>query len=260
MRDTSGLGEGYLEGLKALTQAVTLEEAWPIVLERLDSYGFDQVLYAATQFRTLNDYGDLTDAVILSNYPSEYTQRFLGEEYYKNAPTVAWVSQNPGASISWAVSHEAWRKGELTPAQIRVMELNVQYNIRNGITISFPRISQRSNGGVGLCSTGMTQDEVDKLWLTKGLEVEVLCNLAHLKLNDLPFISQRSLTARQRDALEMVADGKTIQDIAQLWSRNTATVEKHLRLAREALDVDTTAQAILKASLLNQVFMRSANS
>jgi LuxR family transcriptional regulator len=56
----------------------------------------------------------------------------------------------------------------------------------------------------------------------------------------------------------MVADGKTIQDIAQMWERNAATVEKHLRLAREALDVDTTAQAILKASLLNQVFISSA--
>jgi LuxR family transcriptional regulator len=36
---------------------------------------------------------------------------------------------------------------------------------------------------------------------------------------------------------------------------NPATVEKHLRLAREALDVDTTAQAILKASTQNQFFL-----
>jgi len=31
-------------------------------------------------------------------------------------------------------------------------------------------------------------------------------------------------------------------------------VEKHLRLARESLSVDTTAQAVAKAALLNLIF------
>jgi LuxR family transcriptional regulator len=34
-----------------------------------------------------------------------------------------------------------------------------------------------------------------------------------------------------------------------------AMVEKHLRLAREALSVETTAQAVAKASFLNQIFV-----
>jgi hypothetical protein len=38
----------------------------------------------------------------------------------------------------------------------------------------------------------------------------------------------------------------------------SATVEKHLRLAREALAVDTTAQAVLKASFSNQMFVLDA--
>jgi LuxR family transcriptional regulator len=33
-----------------------------------------------------------------------------------------------------------------------------------------------------------------------------------------------------------------------------ATVEKHLRGARDALGVETTAQAVRKASVLNQIF------
>ena len=33
-----------------------------------------------------------------------------------------------------------------------------------------------------------------------------------------------------------------------------ATVEKHLRLARQALSVETTAQAVLKAAFQNQIF------
>jgi LuxR family transcriptional regulator len=52
-----------------------------------------------------------------------------------------------------------------------------------------------------------------------------------------------------------VADGKTIQDTATIMGLNPATIEKHLRLARDSLDVDTTAQAILKASSQNQFFL-----
>lgn len=46
-------------------------------------------------------------------------------------------------------------------------------------------------------------------------------------------------------ALDVVGDCKTAQDIASLMGLSAATVEKHLRLAREALDVETTAQAVL---------------
>ena len=34
-------------------------------------------------------------------------------------------------------------------------------------------------------------------------------------------------------------------------------VEKHLRLARETLSVDTTAQAVAKAALMNLIFQRN---
>jgi len=63
------------------------------------------------------------------------------------------------------------------------------------------------------------------------------------------------LTKRQREVLQWVGDGKTTQDIAILLDLTSATIEKHLRLAREALDVETTAQAVLKAAFLNQMFV-----
>jgi LuxR family transcriptional regulator len=84
----------------------------------------------------------------------------------------------------------------------------------------------------------------------------MLNNVAHLKILSLPFttMSGRRLTKRQREALEWVGDGKTSQDIAVLMGLTQATVEKHLRLARETLGVETTAQAVLKASFQNQMF------
>ena len=46
-----------------------------------------------------------------------------------------------------------------------------------------------------------------------------------------------------------------MQDISVLTGLSIATIEKHLRGARERLCVETTAQAISKAALLNQLFI-----
>jgi LuxR family transcriptional regulator len=78
----------------------------------------------------------------------------------------------------------------------------------------------------------------------------------HLNILTLPYTPPNQLlTKRQREALEWVGGGKTTQDIATIMGLTPATVEKHLRLAREALNVDTTAQAVLKAALQNQMFI-----
>ena len=63
------------------------------------------------------------------------------------------------------------------------------------------------------------------------------------------------LTKRQKEVLGWIGDGKTIQVTAILLGLTPATVEKHLRLARRALDVETTAQAVLRANFHNQIFL-----
>ena len=75
-------------------------------------------------------------------------------------------------------------------------------------------------------------------------------------MSTLPkFSPNTTLTKRQREVLEWIGAGKTTQDTAIILGLTPATVEKHLRLARESLNVDTTAQAVLKAAFLNQMFL-----
>ena len=45
--------------------------------------------------------------------------------------------------------------------------------------------------------------------------------------------------------------GKTMQDIATIMGLSVGTIEKHLRMARDALDAKTTAHAVQKAMSLN---------
>ncbi len=69
---------------------------------------------------------------------------------------------------------------------------------------------------------------------TSGYEIELICHVTHLTFLSLPYgLHGRSLTKRQREVLELIADGKTVQDVAVLLKKSPATIEKHLRLARK---------------------------
>ena len=97
---------------------------------------------------------------------------------------------------------------------------------------------------------------MDAAWIEHGDDIIVLNTITHLRILSLPYTAPaRALTKRQREVLGWVSDGKTMQDIALLLGLTAATVEKHLRLARESLSVETTAQAVVKAAFQNQMFV-----
>ncbi|MGB3406717.1 MAG: LuxR family transcriptional regulator [Jannaschia sp.] len=238
--------------LLRITRITNLEDLWSSLQERMASYGFDCIMYAATRFRTDRGMGDMRDALILTNYPKAFTDAYLEGGLFRDAPMVRWAMMNTGTR-SWREITMDYIEGRLTPPERRVCEFNKLHGVVAGYGISFPRTSARSGHGIGLAATKRTQEEVDALWAVKGPEIELINHVTHLALIALPYGARgRILTPRQREVLELVADGKTVQDVAQVLDRNPATVEKHLRLAREALDVETTAQAILKASIQNQ--------
>lgn len=172
---------------------------------------------------------------------------------------VRWALQNEGAG-SWSMLAAMQRSETLTAAERRVLDFNYSMGVKAGYTISFKSVSARSKGAIALTARrDMSQDDIDAVWDEHGRDIHLMNNVAHLKILTLPYTApNRGLTNRQREALEWVGDGKTMQDIALLMGLTSATVEKHLRLAREALAVETTAQAVLKAAFANQMFILEA--
>lgn len=243
--------QSYLE---AVIDAHSMEQVWAIHTEAMAAFGFDRLIYGFTRFRTANSFGAPEDLLILTNHDAAYTDRFIGDNMYFHAPMVKWASENVGAR-SWSWIEETM--GEMSPNERRVVEFNKAKGVTAGYSVSFSNASRRSKGAIALTGRkGTSQAELDAMWARKGREIVIMNNVAHLKIIDLPFThTKRSLTRRQREALEWVGDGKTTQDIATIMGLTQATIEKHLRLAREALDVETTAQAVLKASFQNQIFV-----
>lgn len=249
------LVSSVVDKIEILTNASSIEELWAAHVEIMDEYGFDRLIYGFTRYRSEQSLGDPQDWVILSNQTQQYMEEFIYSGIAYHAPMLRWALNNDGA-CSWGVMEEMAREQSLTERELKVIEFNKIHDVTAGYTISFRTISRRSKGAISLnARRGLSQLQVDVIWQKHGREIMLLNNITHLKILSLPYFGSRQLTRRQREVLGWVGDGKTTQDIAVLLGLTPATVEKHLRLAREKLDVETTAQAVLKASFYNQMFI-----
>lgn len=250
-----------LKYLSVLTGSETLEELWAAHTEKMAEYGFDRLLYGFTRYRTAHSLGDPDDFLVLTNHPRAYIDEFLEKKHYFHAPMVRWCLKNDGP-CSWSVLRTMQNENALSAEAQDVLEFNRRHFVRAGYTISFRSSSTRSKGAISLTvAADMDQAEVDAIWEKDGADLQLMNEVAHLKIMTLPpFPAARTLTQRQREVLEWVGDGKTMQDIAMVMGVSVATVEKHLRLAREALGVETTAQAVLKAAFSNQIFIVDAKA
>jgi len=242
--------------LNRLTNAPSIEILWPMHCEKMAEFGFDRLLSGFSHYTMPNNLGNPDDLYVLTNHAPEYINGFVKEGLYHNAPMTRWAMENEGF-CSWRWMQEKAIAGDFTDQELKVIEFNRQHGAHCVYTISFKSVSQRARGAIALTGrSGLNQDHIDTVWAEHHSDIILINNVLHLKLLSLPYTPQsgRRLTSRQREALEWVGDSKTTQDIALLMGLTAATVEKHLRLARETLNVETTAQAVLKAAFQNQMF------
>ncbi len=241
--------------LTRIAEGRTKREVWDLAAAHFRGLGFARINYGFTRFRALRNVGDPDDAVFLTTTDASYAEFYFRNGFFAKTPAFRWTLANEGA-CTWTWVREAFLAGLLSPDEAETVRQNLAMGIVAGITISFPESSTRAKGAMGLIADpGLDPPAVDRIFAAKRDEILSVAHMMHLRLLQLPFSThRRALTQRQREALEWVADGKTTQDVALLMGVSPAMVEKHLRLARDALSVDTTAQAVAKAALMNLIF------
>ncbi len=243
-----------IDYLDRLGRAAEIETVWKMLCDELDRFGFDRLLYGYDRFGSENATGRWEDSLILSNMDRAYLKEFIEHEHYKHAPLSQWALHNTGAR-SWSYLDTAYAK--MGAKQRRVVDLNLSYGIRAGYSISFATPAPRARAVISMgAKSGLEQGDINDIWRRDGRLISVIANMSHLKIISLPYHLERArLSRRQQEVLNWVAEGKTCQDIATIMGVSIGTVEKHLRLVRQKLDVDTTPQAVLKAAFWNQMFV-----
>jgi DNA-binding CsgD family transcriptional regulator len=248
-----------LQLLGRIAQADSIDAAWAPSCAHFAGLGFKRLNYGLTRFRTERSIGDPDDALYLSTSDPEYSRLYFHGGFYAKTPVYRWALRNTGMT-TWRWVQDDFTAGRLAPEEAEAVRLNARFGIVAGIAISFPEVAGRTKGALGLTADpGLGHDDVDRIWESHGESMMAVAQMMHLRIASLPAAHvRRDLTLRQREALAWVADGKTTADVAILMGVSAAMVEKHLRLAREALNVDTTAHAVAKGTLLNLIFARPA--
>lgn len=243
--------------LNRLAAAASIDEAWNLGTAHFATLGFGRVNYGFTRFKHLKTIGDPEDALYLSTCEADYVKRYFHGGHYARTPVFRWAERSSGI-CTWTWVNEAYEAGRLSADEAEAVRQNAAMGVTAGMSVSFPEVLSRSKGALGLIADpGLDHAAVDRIFALRREEILAVANMMHLAIVHLPQLSRhRALSPRQREALEWVADGKTTQDVALLMGVSPAMVEKHLRLAREALAVETTAQAVAKGALLNMIFQR----
>lgn len=241
------------DAVNAILWAGSIQDLWDTYVELMELRGFDKLIYGTARSNGRDPIADGQDTLILHRYPAGYADIVLGERLYLYSPTYDWASRHIGA-CSWPEARRAAGASESPNAmQRRLDELNDRFGLTAGYAIAVENRRQGTRGLIGLCPTdGRSQPDADAAWDEHGEDIVTLSNLMHLKMTVLPNTGPgRPLTPRQWETLRWISQGKTIQDIADIMDLSTATVEKHLRMAREALNASTTAHAVQRAVSLN---------
>ena len=240
--------------LARLLQSPTREQVWAQVVDFCALLGFSSVIYARAPESRGTALGDPGDFQILSTLPPEVMRTLVDDGHFRNSVTFHWALHNVGV-VSFSTPREAV-PGAPPAYSSESLDFFDRNNLWAGCMVGLPQERTRGKAVMALIAPrSTTQDHVDAILAVHEDLVFTLAAVAHRCLGIMPLdMAGRSLTPRQREVLEWVGQGKTCADIAVIMGITPPTVEKHLRLAREALGVDTTAHALMKAAFLNQMF------
>ena len=143
--------KGMRSYLHFLSNCQSIETLWDAHMARMDEYGFDRLIYGFTRYRSSSSLGDPEDFILLTNHDKAYTDVFLGEQHYAQAPMVNWALNNE-VVCSWGILAQMQSTQTLTDAERRVLAFNYKMDVTAGYTISFKSVSARSKRGYCLNS------------------------------------------------------------------------------------------------------------
>ena len=204
--------------------------------EYLDSL-CDQLELDYASYCAINTVSDSVQG--FANYPVEWIQHYMGNGLQNIDPTIG-VSARSIAPVDWSrfKSHAGFQDVFVNGRDFGITDRGLTVPIRGPY------------GECGLLS--VTRDTSERDWgllkqniLTTLQTAAVTMHDAVMQSDTLASALRRpTLSEREREVLQWTAAGKSQQDIGDILTISSRTVEVHLRSARSKLAALTTAQAV----------------
>lgn len=231
----------FVQMLGAFASVDSVESITALCRQHCDALGFDHFIYA---LRVPTRFSEAR-VVVVDGYPPAWLDRYWALEHHNHDPVVAHCGQR--------VVPAHWASLAVDPAgaSAAMMRDAAGHGLRDGV--SMPVHSPR--GEMGILSLAIDQAPAASVprcqWALPYVQVmaghvhEATCRI--FSLSDAP--PQSTLTAREKQCLRWVADGKTSAEIALLLTMTERTVNFHLNNAMIKLDVSNRQHAVAKAIL-----------
>ena len=244
-----------ISSFEAVVNATTTAEIQASYRRAMARLGFRNIFYAARFMMAVPPTVLQEKVEIFSTMPPDFVKTLTVRDLIIPSPWASWSRKNTGSiSTRELLACRSDRAGKDTAAQS--VSLARDYGLLAARLVSLKDCVLRSHGAVVLNPhAGASHDDEDRVWTRHQREAMVLSSVMHMRMASIrrPTFLPR-LTERQIQVLEWSSAGKTVAETAIILGISAATVEKHLRLARDALGARTTGQAILTAHLTQQLF------
>lgn len=236
--------------IKAIVDSQDVANVRDTFLQATQEAGFAHAFYAG-RFSLGVPRSIVRDVpVTFNNLPSDLLAQNEGLYGINRDAWVEWVLQNDGDITASRLIAQVG--ADRTPS----LAMGARHGMHAVQLLSLRNIVKHSVGAIMLVpGRDLDDDHLARLWESRGGDMWLLARTVHMRVATLPRDHAATiLTTRQREVLSWRSAGKTVSEIATILGITPATVEKHMRLAREALGVDTTPQAVLKAHVTDQLF------
>ena len=191
-------------------------------------------------------------AVVLHNYPAEWVRAFSELDFYYVDPVFHYANRSL-TPFFWDA--EEFR-AELTAPQLEIMEEARRFGIEHGYTVPIhaprPMSTFRASCSVVPDSTAIASESYLAVQLMSCYMYSALSREAEAEAkpgNGAP----RALTRRERQCLELAAQGKSDWVAGRILGISERTVHNHIEHAKRRLGVATRVQAIVHALVSRQI-------
>jgi LuxR family transcriptional regulator len=221
------------------------EQLWTAIHEYMkDRIGVTSILYGFTHSRyTAERIGISRSLYIKHSHPKDYVDHF-GSDTFLNDDLCTTILLQQLEPFLW---HHAANWPGATEAQKQRARIDDQFGMDVGVSIGFQFADGHGIAGIGLCAGCLTAEAFEQRWNEQADDVMNYLTMFEPLMRARMVANRMTLSERQRQVLAYSASGMQAKEIAAHLKIAEKTVHNYREDAREAIDADTTMEAVAKA-------------